>query len=77
MEDGATITQEICLPSYEQITRHIMTVAEKTGIHHVFVASDVEPRLSYIKKKLGIEVSVCQGLQWASPNTGVMCIPKN
>lgn len=57
MEDGDTITQELCLPSYEQITKHIMTVAKKTGVHHIFIASDVGPRLSYIKKKLGNTVS--------------------
>ena len=54
---GATITQELCLPSHEEMTKHINTLADKTGIRHVFVASDVDPRISYIKKKLGMSVS--------------------
>ena len=54
---GATITQELCLPSYEQITRHINTLADRTGVQHIFIASDIEPRLSYIRKKLATSVS--------------------
>jgi hypothetical protein len=53
---GATVTQELCLQTHEQIARHVKTLADSTGIHHVFIASDVDPRLSYIKKKLGPSV---------------------
>ena len=53
----ATITQELCLQSHEQITKEIMALVHDTGVQHVFVASDVDPRLSYIKKKLGPAVS--------------------
>ena len=55
---GATITRDLCLQSHEQITNHIQSLAKKTSIHHVFIASDVDPRLSYIKKKLGTAVSI-------------------
>lgn len=55
---GATITRDLCLQSHEQITKHIQSLTKKTGIHHVFIASDVDPRLSYIKKKLGTAVSI-------------------
>lgn len=53
----ATITMDLCLQSHEQITKHIQTLAKKTSIRHVFIASDVDPRLSYVKKKLGTAVS--------------------
>ena len=53
----ATITQELCLPSHEQMTKHIEALAKKNGVQHLFVASDIDPRLSYIKKKLGTAVS--------------------
>jgi peptide-O-fucosyltransferase len=55
---GATVTQELCLQTHEQIARHVKTLADSTGIHHVFIASDVDPRLSYIKKKLGPSMNV-------------------
>lgn len=54
----ATITQELCLPSHEQMTKHIEALAKKNGVQHLFVASDIDPRLSYIKKKLGTAISV-------------------
>ena len=64
---GTTITQELCLQSHEQITRHIKTLADSTGVRHVYVASDVDPRLSYIRKKLGTSVSK------ASCKSGHLC----
>ena len=59
---GSTITTELCLQSDEQITRHIKTMADRTGVRHVFVGSDVDPRLSYIRKKLGNTVRLCNVL---------------
>ena len=54
---GAVVTKELCLPSMELVTRHIADVAKKNSVQYVFVASDVDPKLSYIKKKLGKAVS--------------------
>ena len=65
MVPGATVTQELCLQSHEQIARHIKTLADKTDIHHVFIGSDVDPRLSYLKKKLGPSVSIIRLTQFA------------
>ena len=53
----ATITHELCLQSHEQITKQIKALVDDTGVQHVFVGSDVDPRLSYIRKKLGPAVS--------------------
>lgn len=59
----ATVTRDLCLPSMELVTRHISAIAKRTKTQHVFVASDVDPRLSYMKKKLGTSVSVHAGDQ--------------
>ena len=71
-----TITQELCLPSHEQITTDIKTLAHETGVHHVFIASDVDPRLSYIRKKLGTAVSDNSYLtMWERPQTYRSLLP--
>ena len=54
---GAVVTKDLCLPSIELVTRHIADIAKKNSIQHVFVASDVDPKLNYIKEKLGKGVS--------------------
>jgi len=54
----ATITQELCLPSREGIIRHIASTSKQSGIKNVFVASDIDPDIAYLQRKLGTEVSV-------------------
>ena len=54
---AATITQELCLPSRDGVIRHIASTAQQSGIKNVFVASDIDPDIAYLQRKLGTDVS--------------------
>lgn len=54
----ATITEQLCYQSYDQIINRIKILLERTGLYHVFIGSDVDPRLSYIRKNLGTDVRI-------------------
>ena len=57
----ATVTQDLCLPSRELVASHIKSLAKKTGIKNVFVASDTNPNIPDLEERLGHKVcaSMC------------------
>ena len=55
--EGATITQELCLPSHNQIAADIKAVADATGIQNIFLGSDSDPKMSTLQEKIGSNVS--------------------
>ena len=59
LEDIASskVTKELCLPSVDTVTRHIMSLIKDHGTMPVFVASDVSPDVHNVKKMLGRQVS--------------------
>lgn len=63
--DGATITDELCLPSHDQIAADIRAMIDTTGIKSVFIGSDSDPKTGSLQEKLGPEVIVAWNL-WPS-----------
>ena len=55
---AATVTQELCLPTRGTVVRHISSVARRSGIRNVFVASDSDPDVPHLQQELGTSVSM-------------------
>ena len=58
LPSAATVTQELCLPTRATIVRHISSVARRSGITNVFVASDSDPDVPQLQQELGTHVSM-------------------
>ena len=58
LPSAATVTQELCLPTRGTIVRHISSVAKRSGIRNVFVASDSDPDVPHLQQELGTDVSM-------------------
>ena len=58
LPSAATVTQELCLPTRGTVVRHISSVAKRSGIRNVFVASDSDPDVPHLQQELGTEVSM-------------------
>ena len=68
---GATVTQELCLPSHDQIAANIKAVMDATGIQSVFLASDSDPKTNSLQEKIGSEVSF---LCVHDTHLGILCV---
>ena len=53
---GSKVTKDVCLPSVDVVTRHIMSLIGEHGTMSVFVASDVSPDVHNVKQMLGRKV---------------------
>jgi peptide-O-fucosyltransferase len=57
------LTDEMCLPSTEQIARATQEVLKRHGLSVVYIGSDVPPPLQELRQRLGSEVDV----YWTNP----------
>ena len=57
---GGKVTKEICLPSVDVVTRHVMSLIGEHGTMPVFVASDVSADVHNVKQMLGRKVVLNQ-----------------
>lgn len=54
---GSKVTKDLCIPSVDVVTKHVMSLIAEHGIMPVFVASDVSPDVHNVKQMLGRKVS--------------------
>ena len=53
---GALVTQDLCLPSRDLMARHIRSLVKRTGIISLFIASDKDPDVPDLQRRVGTKV---------------------
>ena len=57
---GALITEDLCIPSVNSVSQHLIALTRRTKIYTVFVASDVEGETHGLQQQLGSKVKTCK-----------------